>query len=285
MGGLGGQIMASPIAKTWIYATVLIENEWGQRGTGFLVVRNIEADKGRIFLCTNKHVLNEKKEMRDKAQQITCWLNVKNTDGNIIGRKFTLGLIAPNGGRRWREHPDDNIDVMAFDVTDLIANNPSIEKKWADYSLFIDEALLSKEEITIGEEIMVIGYPLGKKQGESNFPLVRQGIIATQIGKIFIEETLDEKNQRTQKTYRGFLIDGGAIPGSSGSPVVLKPVPGRLVGNSIMMDLAKPYLLGILAETRFAPIQTKEGVIPAYAGLGLVFDASTVRETIELFFV
>lgn len=282
---IGDISMASPIARTWIYATILIENEWHELGTGFIVFRETENGQGKVFLCTNKHVLNNKKELREKADYIICWLNVKTNEGQIIGKQFTLRLMDPNRLKRWKEHPDKNVDVLVFEITDLIVQNPEIEKKWADYGLFADESILSSQEITIGEEVFIIGYPLAKKQGKTNFPLVRQGIIATQIGQQFIEDSIDDKGKAIQKSYRGFLIDGGAIPGSSGSPVVLKPISGRLVGNSIMMNLPQPYLLGILAETRFAPIKTENGVVSSsYAGLGLVFDASTIKETIELFF-
>lgn len=51
-----------------------------------------------------------------------------------------------------------------------------------------------------------------------------------------------------------------------------------------MMGVPQPVLLGIIAETRYAPIETREGNIPSFAGLGLAFDAETVKETIELFF-
>lgn len=50
--------MSSPVAKTWVYATVLVENEWGGKGTGFLVARDVAQDRVKVFLCTNKHVLS-----------------------------------------------------------------------------------------------------------------------------------------------------------------------------------------------------------------------------------
>jgi hypothetical protein len=81
-----------------------------------------------------------------------------------------------------------------------------------------------------------------------------------------------------------FLFDGATIPGSSGSPVILKPVIGRLIKRSIYLTVAPPVLLGIVAETYYAPIRQETGIIPGFAGLGLAFDAQTVKETVELFF-
>jgi len=277
--------MSSPIVKSWLYATILVENEWGEKGTGFLVARKIEQEKIKVFLCTNKHVLNIKKELRDNATKVILHLNVKEVGGKILGKPYELALIWPDGGKRWKEHPETDIDVLVLDVTDLIVTLPDMEKKWADYSLFVDTKVLSEQDITIGEEVMVVGYPLGFKQGDTNFPIIRQGIVASQIGKKFIEESIDKDGNKKSRVLRGFLIDGGVIPGSSGSPVILKPVTGRFVGNKIVMGAAQPYLLGIVAETRYAPIRTTGiGTIPSYAGLGLAFDALTVKETIELFF-
>jgi S1-C subfamily serine protease len=280
----GGIAMSSPIAKSWLYATILIENEWGEKGSGFLVAREMDRGKVKVFLCTNKHVLNKTKELREKATKVILHLNVKEVEGKIIGKPYELPLIWPDGKKRWKEHPEADIDVLVLDVTDLVVSLPDMEKKWADYSLFADSKILSEQDITIGEEVMVVGYPLGFKQGDSNFPIVRQGIVASQIGQKFIEESIERDGKKKTRVIRGFLIDGGLIPGSSGSPVVLKPVTGRFVGNNIVMGVPPPYLLGIVAETRYAPIRTNVGDIPSYAGIGLAFDALTVKETIELFF-
>jgi S1-C subfamily serine protease len=279
-----GIAMSSPIAKSWLYATILIENEWGEKGSGFLVAREMDQGKVKVFLCTNKHVLNKTKDLREKATKVILHLNVKEVEGKIIGKPYELPLIWPDGKKRWKEHPEADIDVLVLDVTDLVVSLPDMEKKWADYSLFADSKILSEQDITIGEEVMVVGYPLGFKQGDSNFPIVRQGIVASQIGQKFIEESIERDGKKNTRVIRGFLIDGGLIPGSSGSPVVLKPVTGRFVGNNIVMGVPPPYLLGIVAETRYAPIRTDVGDIPSYAGIGLAFDALTVKETIELFF-
>ncbi len=48
---------ASPIAYTWVKATVKIENEWGEIGTGFLVFREVKNNIGKTFLVTNKHIV------------------------------------------------------------------------------------------------------------------------------------------------------------------------------------------------------------------------------------
>ena len=56
----------------WLFNTMLVENEYGGEGTGLLVFRpnKTESNEGKVFLITNKHVLNpdpEKKRSSNKG--------------------------------------------------------------------------------------------------------------------------------------------------------------------------------------------------------------------------
>jgi len=184
--------MASLITESWLYATMLIENEWAERGTGFLVYRAIDDERGRIFFVTNKHVLHKKAEIRRNATRVFLYLNIKDTDGSITGQTVELPLKFDDGSKRWHEHPDKDVDVLAFDITSLLVKYPQIEKRWADYSLFADHAKLEELDITIGEEVLVFGYPLGLRHARTNFPLIRGGIIATRIGEDLEDEYKEE---------------------------------------------------------------------------------------------
>jgi V8-like Glu-specific endopeptidase len=276
--------MASPLVQGWLYATVPIDNPQGQSGTGFLVFRETVPNQGRVFVLTNKHVICSDSVMRSSVPHIICHFNTKESDGSAGIVSGEIPLTYPDGSKRFREHPDADTDVLAVKVTDVIQLNPKIEKRWATYSDFALEAKRTELDITAGEDIVTIGYPLGLRQGDSNLPLIRQGLICTKIGTLLKDRVQDSQGNIRNRTLRAFLIDGATVPGSSGSPVVLKPVIGRIQGNSIVMGSAPPVLLGIVAETKYAPVQLGTGVIPGFAGLGLVFDVETIRETIELFF-
>jgi hypothetical protein len=278
-----GVTVGSLIAETWIYATMLIENNWEELGTGFLVSRQISDTEAKIFLVSNKHVLNDDPNLRLQANEIKIHLNYREPDGKLIGKTGILPLNQDDGSKRWREHPLPDVDVIAFDVTQIFVQFPQVERKWATYADLADRQKIEEIDITIGEDIMVIGYPRGFRQGTTNFPLVRSGIIATRIGEPFIDE-VEENGTFRRRVVRGFLVDGATIPGSSGSPVVLKPVIGRMVKGNIHLGTVPPLLLGIIAETKYAPVQTERWDIPSFAGLGLAFDAETIKETIELFF-
>lgn len=276
--------MASPLVQGWIYATVPIDNPQGESGTGFLVLRETAPNQGRVFLVTNKHVVCRDSATRASTPFIRCHFNTKEADGNAGTVFGEIPLSYPDGSKRFREHPDNDTDVLAIEVTDVIQLNPKIEKRWATYNDFALEQKRTELDITVGEDIVTIGYPLGLRQGDSNFPLIRQGVISTKIGTLLKDKVQDGQGNIRNRALRAFLIDGATVPGSSGSPVVLKPVIGRIQGNSIVMGAAPPVLLGIVAETKYAPVQLGAGVIPSFAGLGLAFDVETISETIELFF-
>ncbi len=273
--------MASLIETTWALATVLLQTPSGGRGTGFFVGRLVGPDQWRVFLVTNKHVLDPEQSVRQSLDYVDLHINV-NKSGRIVGEVIRFALKEA-GVPIWGEHPDSNVDVLVIPVTHLFLSRNDIANKFVAEDLFAPAKTRAELDITAGEEIVVVGYPSGIRQGLTNLPLIRQGIIATRIG----EELHEEEPQpgggiRIRKT-RGFLIDGATIPGSSGSPVVLKPVIGRHQGNNIMMGDTKPVLLGIVAETRFAPIKMAGGVIPGFAGLGLAFDVETIIEVLGQF--
>jgi hypothetical protein len=174
--------MASLLARDWIYATVPIDNPQGESGTGFLVSREIGEGQCRVFLVTNKHVICKDPAARSAVHHVTCHFNTKEPDGTQ-GTVFGQVPLANNdGSKRFREHPDPDTDVYAVEVTDVMKLNTKIDKRWVGYDSFADEPRRAELDITVGEDIVTIGYPLGLRQGDTNFPLVRQGVIATKIG-------------------------------------------------------------------------------------------------------
>jgi hypothetical protein len=277
--------LASPIASQWLFTTVRIENQWGGTGTGFLVSSKVSGDLARVLLVTNKHIVHEDPSVRQSATHLTCHFNVRSDGETLMPFSASASMADPSGAPAYREHPDADTDVLAVDNTPVISQNPNIVRKFSTYEEFSDGAKRTSLDISVGEDIVVLGYPVGLRQGGNNLPLVRQGIIASEIGGTIVDEVRDATGQTRPRTLRGFLIDGGTVPGSSGSPVVLKPVPGRIVRESLHIGVPPAVLLGIVAETRYAPIPVAQSSIPSFAGLGLAFEVETIYETIELFFV
>jgi hypothetical protein len=275
--------LCSPISLTWVHATVRVENEWGKGGTGFLVIRKMEKKQGKVFLVTNKHVIHPELKTREKAGYLTLFLNVREKDGTVAGKSFQVSLHEDDH-KLWREHPNPPVDVLAVDITSLINSQPNLENRGADYSLFATPRILKEENITEGEEVLILGYPLGLFHTRIHSPLVRQGIVATKIGERIQVRLRSSSGDPFRVEIPGFLIDAAIIPGSSGSPVVLKPIIGRKIKDKIEMGMALPYLLGIVSATETTAIRMEGNAFPTLAGLGVVYDASTIQETIELFF-
>jgi len=277
--------MPEPIGETWVKSTVLIENQWGAAGTGFFFGRKTAEDRMRIILVTNKHVLHADPAKRATATHVTLHLSRTKPDGSVeaVPVKFSTTMEG-SSERSWREHPDQDVDVLAFNVTRLMISNPELLRRAADDSMFITPQHRKDLAIGIAEEVLVIGYPAGLRQGNAALPLVRAGIVATRLAEPIEDQVPLKGGGSRKRVLRGFLLDGATIPGSSGSPVVLKPSTSRVVGTDTIMGIFPPLLLGIIAETRFSWIPTPSGAVPSYAGLGLAFDADTIRETIEMFF-
>lgn len=57
----------------------------------------------------------------------------------------------------------------------------------------------------------------------SNFPFITDGTISSQIGQPLEDEHKEKDGSYRKRILRAFLINGGILPGSSGSPVILKP--------------------------------------------------------------
>jgi len=275
--------MDKEVVEQFLYTTMLIENEWGKRGSGFLIKRVISETKGKIFLVTNKHVIHPEKEKRENAKEVTLYFNVKGQNGSITGQSVKLHLQNTNGPKVIREHPDKDIDVLAIDITTVLNTVKNIVVKLPDYSILADKDKIKNAKISIGEDALVIDYPLGLKHFVTNFPLVRKTTLASRIGEE-LEIPTKENGQIRNRILRGFLIDGGTSPGSSGSPVIFTPGAVQMDGKGITFGRRPNLILGVVSEARVVIIESPIGDYPNLSGLALAVDADTIRETIEQFF-
>src|ERR1019366_1621488 len=100
---------ASQIANLSL-TTVIIENEARELGTGFWMQLD-----GKLYLCTNKHVIARDSKVRERTRNITVWANVRDKAvpaislplllKSVTGTTFSVPLHLNDGSKRWRQHP------------------------------------------------------------------------------------------------------------------------------------------------------------------------------------
>jgi hypothetical protein len=277
--------MAFPLAEAFMFATMLVTNPKGETGSGFLISRHTSPDSGRVFLVTNKHVVFSSSRNLAPPFDITIQFNIGRTLASLESKKAYVEIAIPDGKQLWRIHPDSNVDVAVIDVTDLFGKVPKVISSWISYDCLADSLSLDSLDITVGDDIIAIGYPSIRPKRIPVLPLMTRGIIASQIG-IPYEDIVPEDSIHVKRRHlRGFVFDGTAIPGSSGSPIILKPALERYIKDHWVFKTQQlPLVLGIVAETRFASLQQDTSKVTSFAGLGFAYDATTIRETIDLFF-
>lgn len=273
--------MSAAIKNFWIYTTCQINNDKGS-GTGFFIKDIINK---RIFLVSNKHVLNPDGPM-ELPEKLNVTFNV-DKDGQIMRD----GLEWEYDIRFFEQHPDKDIDVYLIDFTYAIYQygkqyNKIINLQAIPMEFLATGETLDKYDIKITDEIFVVGYPSTNKlrHSVSNLPFVRQGIIASNIGEELEDEIKEVNGENRTRRMKAFLIDGGIIPGISGSPVILKPTFFRDIKNKKIADYFPPLLLGIVSEYRGAFMAKHFGeTYYSYANLGIAFDADAIKETIDFY--
>ncbi len=118
---------------------------------------------------------------------------------------MVIHLYHNNGSKKWLEHPNGReIDVVAVRLPSDICERFVVKAVQETHSI-PNNVLLSP-----GEDLIVIGFPLGFYDEVNNLPVVRNAALSSAHNVAF-----------EAKPY--FLVDSRLHSGSSGSPVWTKP--------------------------------------------------------------
>lgn len=178
--------------------------------TGFLVGKPIgnKNDKGeqsyRLFVVTNRHVF-----YNDKTKQFVKEVLLRFNTTDNKSHHFKVNLLNTENKPIWSMHTNEKVDLAVLPI-----NAGAISDAKIDFYFFKDNDLLfakdfSSKNISTGDGLFVLGFPMSISGKAKNFVIVRQGVIAR-----VDEEVLEE----------GFYyIDASAYPGNSGGPVIIKP--------------------------------------------------------------
>ena len=180
-------------------------------GTGFFVFRPTDGDKGHVLLVTNRHVLPPEGQERSIRIRVT----VKSGD-KVDVRFIEIPVVGTDGKylRSVRVHPTRAFDVAAVNVTDAIIKQ-RIQGTWLPLNLFATPEKLKSENITVGDEIFLLGYPDAIYDARNVFPVLRTGVIATVPVEGYAFNDALRKKFGLPDRIDGFLVDANVFPGSS----------------------------------------------------------------------
>lgn len=267
------------VAEQLLFTTVRVETYDDKNnaytGTSFIFGYRTGKDEQILFLVTNKHVI------KGKQKGILNFIQAQNGQP-LLGTCYPLEITEFESA--WYGHPSEKVDVA-------IAYFKPIVDCFADKGIdiyfrsVISDLVPSNDilnELDAIEEVLIIGYPYGIWDRKNLLPIVRRGITATPISVDFQGE-------------KQFLIDASVFPGSSGSPVFLYNVGTytKKTGDTVVEN--RLLFLGIVAEVfyRIEPSEIRVLSVPTVdvpvalskqmIDLGIVFQATTIIEAIELY--
>jgi hypothetical protein len=188
-------------------------------------------------------------------------------------RHYACPLLNRAGRPLWCGHPDPDIDVaiLPFDFPELRVKERLSELLFSSqHSAYRLEEM--RELVSEGDEVFILGFPLGAVGSFRNAPVVRRGCIA-----------------QVQELYSGhadsYLVDAEVFPGNSGGPVVLAPeamIPSdQPPVRPALIGIAFSYLayqdVATSNQTGHARILFEEN-----SGLTQVYPVDRIEETIAV---
>lgn len=167
-------------------------------------------------------------------------------DGQLSTAALDITLRESDGTSKVVTHPNPAVDIAVVNVSDTVIENFGIRKGYkvgvVREDRFASLQSITNTHVTIGQQIVFLGYPLNLIEGKTAIAVARGGVIATPPDRDFRNRPV-------------FLVDSATIRGSSGSPVFLPlrtyKVERRPDGTRMVNVTGgyTPCLLGIVAET------------------------------------
>ncbi|MEN9558184.1 MAG: hypothetical protein RL141_553 [Candidatus Parcubacteria bacterium] len=199
--------------------------------TGFLVGKATGEtnDRGplyRLFMVTNRHVFHNKRTDRFLKEVFFRFNTLDNKS-----HYFKVDLLKADGTPLWSMHANDRVDLAVLPISFSAIQDAKIE-----YYFFVESDLFYAKDfkdknISTGDGLFVLGFPMSISGKTKNFVIVRQGVIAR-----VDEEVLEEFF---------YYIDASAYPGNSGGPVIHKPEVISINGTS---SNSSAGLIGVISS-------------------------------------
>lgn len=250
--------------KTLVAIGVEEKNKFSCQATGFLIgfiaknSKKPEKKEYYIYLVTNRHVFEEKRF-------VDLRFNTKNGSVKI----FSQSLSFDNNEPRWLSHRNKKVDLALLSVNPEILQENSIEFNYIPEDIFAYYRNFQNLGIEAGDELYILGFPLGFSGNLKNFACVKWGIIS-RIDKEIIKEE------------KAFFIDSSIFPGNSGGPVIIRP---EIASLDKTKSVNTSYLIGVVSAyipfiDKHISMQTKNvvSIVEENSGLAFVVPMDYVRQ-------
>lgn len=173
-----------------------------------------------VFVVTNRHVVEGERRV---------WIRFRAPAGK---RPKVLPIPRGPWPFPWILHPDPDIDlaalpINAIEIPDGLAPDRFLTLQ--PHAVTVDD--LRASDFSEGNELFILGFPMGIAGANQNDPIVRHGIVAR------IQDWYDGRSKH-------FLIDSSIYPGNSGGPVILKPV---MWGFGTKRRFSQPKVIGLVS--------------------------------------
>jgi S1-C subfamily serine protease len=205
------------------------EEHFHSTATGFLVGKKVSM-KGRngyqLFVVTNRHVFYNKQK-DEHTKEIFFRFNTLEGKSHF----FKIKLLNEKKEPIWSQHSDVRVDLAVLPISAKAIEDAKIEF----YFFKEDDLFFAKDfnnsDISTGDDLFVLGFPMSISGNTKNFVIVRKGIIAR------VDEEILEQGY--------YYIDAAAFPGNSGGPVIKKPELISLGGTNANSSAG---LMGVISS-------------------------------------
>jgi S1-C subfamily serine protease len=185
--------------------------------TGFLVGKEMGENENKekmfkLFIVTNRHVFQNQKNKQFLKEVFFRFNTLENKS-----HYFKTSLLKEDSSPLWHMHDNEKVDLAILPI-----NANAIQEENINFYFFKGQDLFyakdfESKNISTGDGLFVLGFPMSISGKLRNFVIVRQGIIAR-----VDEEILEDQY---------FYIDASAYPGNSGGPVIHKPEIVEITGT------------------------------------------------------
>ena len=250
---------------------LLLDGKNNKIGTGFFLILE-KGESTFIYLVTCYHVIAS-------HDTISIRLNAKEPKNGTLDFKVSI-----NDTLYTRSHATQDVALIRMRRDHLDPVKVDFRALPKEACAFAEER--KKRNISEGDFVFFLGFPLGLSGIKRNLVIARHGMIARMN-----DEPLPIKGRRHPLDV--FIIDGQSFPGNSGSPLILRreirfpdkvsipgsipTVPRKVIG--IMCDYLPYQDVAISQRTKRPRVTFEEN-----SGLSLAHPIDIVLEVEQMFF-